>query len=97
MPGENIIHVAGTRIRLTGSGNLKMQLQSLDNVQLLDLVPFVMQSTNSKEPFRLSNYVSQRCKIKVYTTEINEVFRINRIILFAKDLWKDYPSVSQNG
>ncbi len=89
--GENIVHFAGIRLRVTGNGNLKLSFHSLDDVRNQTLVPLVMQATTDREPSRLSNFISQRARLEVRTTEINENFRINRIIVFAKPIYTDYP------
>jgi len=90
--GENISHFTGTRMRLTGSGSLKMTFKSLDEVEEQELVPFTMQVTTNREPFRLANFNQQRAMLEGYTEVIDEVFRVNRIIIFVKELWADYPS-----
>lgn len=89
--GEYIHHTTGVRLRLVGTGNLKMRLLSLDAVITQTLVPLVMTPTNAREPLRLSNFKSQRTQFEVSTTEINEVFKINRIIIFAKPVETDFP------
>ncbi len=91
MADENITHFGGVRMRVNGSGNLRMKFQSLDNIKQLDLVPFIMSGTTDKEPFRLANFVSQRGKLKVSTTAINETFKINRIIIYVKPIYTSFP------
>lgn len=87
----DILHIAGVRLRVTGSGNLKMSLRSLDDEVVEDLEPTVMQSATSREPFTLANYISQRGQIKVGTTGIDETFVISKIVIFTKLLYSDYP------
>lgn len=94
--GEFISHFTGVRMRINGSGNLQMRLLSFQDVSEQVLVPFVMQTTTKVEPFRLANFNEQRASLEGKTTEIDEYFKINRIILFAKPLWTDYPA-SMNG
>lgn len=89
--GEQISHIAAVRMRVTGSGTLRMRLVSLDGTETQELVPFTMQSATNREPLRLANFKQQRCYLRVYTTAIDEVFRINRYILFGKYLWNEYP------
>lgn len=84
-------HIVGTRWRITGTGNLKISLTDLDNIQTQDLVDLPMQSTTRFEPTRLANFQSQRTRLVGRTTELNEVFRINRIIIFAKPVAMEYP------
>lgn len=89
--GENINHYTGVRIRVIGTGSLEMTLRSQDNVRSVSLVPFTMASTARISPFRLVNFVEQRVQLRVETLLIDEIFRINRIILYAKTLWVEEP------
>lgn len=89
--GENISHFAAIRIRVTGIGSLKMTVYSLDNVKSKTLVPFTMSSLNRIIPTRLVNFMEQRASFELKTTEINERFRINRIILFTREVYTSYP------
>lgn len=91
MGQENILHYGGVRMRVTGTGNLRMTLTSLDDIRSTTLVPFVLQDERSREPTRLCNFVSQRAKLKIYTTAIDEVFRVNRVIVFVKELYTQFP------
>lgn len=88
---EEIIHFAGVRMRVTGSGNLDLQFLSLDNVDTQTLAPIVMATTNAREPTRLANFISQRGMLKISTNAINESFKINRILLFVKPIWSSFP------
>ncbi len=88
---EEIVHFAGVRLRVTGSGNLDLTFQSLDMMDTQVLAPIVMSLTNAREPTRLANFISQRGALKISTNAINESFRINRVIIFAKPIWSQYP------
>ncbi len=87
---EPILHFGAVRLRITGAGNLDMQFQSLDTVKTQTLAPLPMSSVTDREPVKLANFKSQRAMLKISTDEINEIFRINRIILFVKPLWSQY-------
>ncbi len=89
--GENITHFTGVRMRVTGVGELEMTLLSLDDVKAQQLLPFTMSSATNREPLRLSNFNEQRCYLHLGTDVIDEYFRINRIILFAKEIYTSYP------
>ena len=89
--GENEHHVVATRLRVVGSGNLQLALHDLDDVQVQNLVPLTMAATTRIEPTRLANFQSQRIRLVGQTTEINEWFRIHRIIIFAKPVAVEYP------
>ena len=90
--GESISHFTGVRMRIIGSGDLKMTFKSFDEIEEQELVPFSMSATTAREPFRLANFNQQRAMLEGYTDVIDEIFKINRIIIFAKELWSDYPS-----
>lgn len=89
--GENIYHVAAVRVRVVGAGILNMTLFSLDRVKTQALPTITMAATTQFEPRVLVNYESQRFYLQVGTTNINEIFDINRIIVFAKEYRQDYP------
>lgn len=89
--GENEHHIVGIRMRVTGAGNLKLTLTDLDEIQVQNLVDLPMSAATRIEPTRLANFQSQRTRLEGGTTEINETFRINRIIIFAKPVAVEYP------
>lgn len=90
--GENITHIGAVRLRVTGEGNLTLSLHSLDDIKsVTNPNPVVMSTTTYVEPSKLFNMMSQRMRLKFITTEENEYFRINRIIIFAKPVFTDYP------
>ena len=89
--GENISHFAAIRIRVNGTGFLKMTVYSLDNIRSKVLVPFQMTPLARIIPTRLVNFMEQRAAFECKTTDIDESFRINRIVIFAKEVYKSYP------
>lgn len=84
-------HIVGVRLRVVGNGNLKMSLTDLDSIQTQNLIDLPMQLTTRIEPTRLANFQSQRTRFEFQTTEIDEIFKIHRIILFAKPVAVEYP------
>ena len=89
--GEGVNHIAAVRVHLNGTGNLKMTAYSLDDVRSKTLVPLVMQQNARYAPTRLVNFMEQRVSIEMKTTEIDEKFRINRIVVFTKPVFTSYP------
>ena len=77
-------HYGAVRMRITGSGSLIMTLYSLDDVNSVTLSPFTMSATTNKELTRLSNFNEQRAALEIKTTEIDETFLINKIVIFHK-------------
>lgn len=90
--GEYEHHVVSVRLRVVGSGNLQLSLADLDDIQVQNLVPIPMQATTRFEPLRLANLQSQRIRLVGKTTEIDETFAIQRIIMFAKPVAQEYPA-----
>ncbi len=91
MGSENIQHFAGVRFRLNGTGNLRPEFHNLDDNPISVLVPIAMQMSPGREPTRLANVVAQRARLKIGTTALNEVFLIDRIVIYAKEQWTSYP------
>ncbi len=89
--GENIQHWSHLRLRVVGEGTLKGQLSSLDDIQTVDIPNYPLASVNRIEPTLLTDLVTQRARYKIYTTEENEWFRVNRLIFFLKDYGSEYP------
>jgi hypothetical protein len=89
---EGIInHYGAVRIRAVGSASLQLTLYSPSETKESVLRPLVLQSATDKEMNRLSNFTQQRAKLEIRTTEIGEIFNINKIIIFVKPTAKSYP------
>jgi hypothetical protein len=89
--GENISHFAAIRVRVNGTGSLNMTVYSLDDVRSKTLVPITMQASTRIIPTRLVNFTEQRAAFELGTTAIDEKFRINRIVIFMKEVFTSYP------
>lgn len=89
--GENISHFAAIRVRVNGVGLLRMKVFSLDDERVKTLVPFPMAVTSRVIPTRIVNFVEQRASFELRTTGIDEKFRINRIVIFAKEVFTSHP------
>lgn len=89
--GENISHFTAVRIRVVGTGKLRMRMLSMDEVVEQTLVPFTMIGQTNIQPTRLCNFTQQRAQLEIKTTAKDEIFKINRIILFAKEVFTSYP------
>jgi hypothetical protein len=90
--GEEVVnHYGAVRLRVAGSGNLKLRLLSLDEVRETILVPIVMADPNNIEPTRLSNFTQQRSQLEIKTTAINEIFHCSKVVIFIKPVATSYP------
>ena len=88
---EPINHYHSVRLRVTGSGNLKGSFYSLDDVNSQVLTSLSMNGTTNILPTILLNFKEQRAAVEFKTTEIDETFRISKMIIFVKPLWTSYP------
>lgn len=89
---ENILHYGAIKLRVNGSGNLIPTLIGFDDILTNELAVMPMSTVTAYEPVRLANFVSQRAKLRLETEEIDDVIRINRIILYAKKFFEEYPN-----
>lgn len=87
----SVIHFGIVRIRVVGTGNLILTFQGYDQVLQEELAPLAMSNPNSREMRVLSNFVSQEGMLKIETRLINEIMRVNRVTIYAKPLWAEYP------
>lgn len=92
MAGGNILHFGSIRVRVNGAGNFRPTFLGYDNILTETLVPLVMTPTSSQEKYRLCNFISPEGMLKFETTEIDEVFRVNRVTIFVKTLWSEIPA-----
>ena len=86
-----VLHCVGVRLRITGIGNLHVQLQSLEAQQTSDLADVAMMTSTSREPTQLANFSSQRMRVKISTTAINEYFNLSKLVLFIRPISSGYP------
>lgn len=90
---QDILHFGAVKLRVNGTGSLQMKFIGLDNATEQVLAPITMATLPGRQPQRLSNFIGQRALLEGKTTVINEIFRINKIIIFSKPLWTEYSSL----
>jgi len=90
---DNIIHYASVRMRIIGSGQLEMRMISQDAIYEQALTPFTLHATTNIRPTRLMNFQHQRASFEGKVDVIGEWFKINKIVIYAKEVFVDYPSV----
>lgn len=88
---ENINHFAGIRLRVIGNGNLTPEFRTLGNVITKTLVDIPMTNPARIEPYRIANFISQRATLKLGTTQLDEWFEINTLVIFLKPIFAQYP------
>lgn len=89
--GENISHFTAIRFRITGSGNLQLKIACLDAARTNTLAQLPLSATTEFEPTRLCNFTSQRAAFEGWTSAIDEKFKINRMIIFSREVFTSYP------
>lgn len=89
--GEIISHFNMVRLRVTGTGNLKLTFFSLQDVKSERLADLPMSEITDIQPRKLANFKTQRASLKLGTTGINEYFRINRIVIYSKPIFSEFP------
>jgi len=92
MGQDNIIHFNALRGRIRGTGILDCRLFDFDETQSVDFPPITMEAATGRFVLKLINFKSQRACLEVKTDEIDEVFRINKLVVFAKPLFTEYPA-----
>ena len=88
---ENISHWGGIRLRVIGNGDLIPTYYGLDKVESRSLVNITMSEPERREPTRLANFVAQRCLLRLETNVIDDYMEIQRIILYAKEIYTQFP------
>jgi hypothetical protein len=92
MPGgQHINHFGTVRIRVTGAGNLKCRLISMDTTTDSQLTDVVMQSQSARYPNQLANFNQQKAQLELKTTELNETFLIRQILVYVKPVASSFP------
>lgn len=90
---ENIVHFTGFRLRVTGAGILVPTVYSLNDILFEILTSISLITTTDRELMRLMNFQTQRMSLELKTTDINNVFQVNKLILFAKEVFAEFPSI----
>lgn len=90
---ENIVHFTGFRLRVTGAGILIPTVYTLNDIVSQILTSITLITTTDRELMRLMNFQTQRMSLELKTTDINHIFQVNKLILFAKEVFSEFPSV----
>jgi len=89
---DNILHYGGIRLRVNGTGNLRLTLYGYDKVSSEVLTPVVMTAAPGREKVRLANFKSELALVRLETTAIDETFKINKMMVYVKQLYTSYPA-----
>jgi len=88
---EYVYHYAAVRLRVEGSGQLRMRLISLSDVKEAIMVPLPMQDPIDDLQTKLVNFKKEKARLEIKTTAIDEVFSISKILIFTKPVASSYP------
>lgn len=88
---EYINHCNAIRLRLRGSGNLLSTLYSYDEVESFILEPITMSVNTNIPPTQLANFKQTQMKLRIETTEIDEIFNISELLIYIKPVEQSYP------
>jgi len=91
MGQDNIIHFNALRGRIKGTGILRTRLFDLDETQSVNFPLINMEEITGRFVFKLINFKSQRACLELKTTAIDEIMRINKLVVFAKPIFTEYP------
>ena len=89
--GENINHFNAVRVRVNGNGTLKMRIFSLDDAKMKLIKDIKMSPTPGRAETCITNLMTERASLEIRTVSINDYFRINRLIIFAKETFSSHP------
>ena len=93
MPGSNILHTMGFRIRAVGRGSILPTYYSLDRIRSRVMKRIPMHETTPIKPVRLGNFSSQGIFLKLETTEKGEFIKVNDVTPFITQIYTEYPNV----
>lgn len=82
-----INHYNAIRMRVVGSGVLRITAYGLDRANSFGAKDVVLNLLPGKEYTRLLEMKSEKCYISLKTSAINEYFHINKLSLFYVPLW----------
>ena len=82
--GEYLNHCVGIRMRVVGSGNLRLTLYSPDSLESDPLTAIPMAVTTRSFPHVLANFTQYRFQLEGDVNVENEYFRVNRLVFYSK-------------
>lgn len=82
-----INHFGAVKFRIIGSGSLLLTVYGEDSSNIQTLPPLTLASAPGLEPYRLFNFINEKCSIKIRTHLFGEYYTVSKYMLFAKALW----------
>lgn len=90
--GAGINHLNLVRVRVQGSGSLKVKALSYSVAKTHNFTNITMETNPYKIPTSKGNFSKQKIQIEVKTEAINEWFKIGEIIPFIRPSGTSYPN-----
>lgn len=94
----NIVHAAGVRYRVKGSGQLRSRLYNMSEdvaeMRYSDLDNIDLSAGAARQKTILANFQDQGIQLSFRTIHINETINVTSIICFVKPVAESYPIVS---
>lgn len=92
MPGGNILHGAGIRVRVVGVGVLHSGMAGFHGTITNTLADVTLSTTNARKIDRLGNIVSQAIKWQLSQNGVvGDYTRVNDVTVFVKQIYSQYP------
>ncbi len=91
MTDSAINHYSQIRMRVRGEGDLRILMDAEDSLPQTEFLAIPMTPTTGRLRDRLINFQSQYASLTIKTTDFGDYFSIDRIVIFAKGLWNEYP------
>ena len=79
MPENALIHLGMFKMRVTGSGNMALQLRTFDQLNQVSLIPFALNPTEQYLLQRLTNYIGQGIILRGSAREIDDTCRVQTV------------------
>ncbi len=89
--GDIQSHINPIRIKVNGDGNLRVFLFTTENVTGTELNDEAMSLSNARSLNYLSNFVAEKCCLKLMTSEIDEYFIVSNIYAYVKPSVMSFP------
>lgn len=81
--GGEINHYNMVRIRIVGFGNLKMKMNSMDEVEYEQIADIKIPKDAASSQRSLAAFLSERMSLELSTSTIDEWFDISRITIYS--------------
>lgn len=89
---ESILHFGAVTLRINGTGICRLTLIGLDESKTKVLNTLTIRTAPGNEPTVLANFNSQRARLRILTSTLDEYMKVNRVILWVKEVATSLPN-----